>query len=35
MTTAKNRQIQHINPDILSKDPAFTNVISVIGGTQS
>ena len=35
MTTSKNGQVQHINPDALSKNPAFTNVISLVGGTQS
>lgn len=35
MTTTKNRQIQHIDPDVLSKNPAFANLISIIGGTQS
>ena len=34
MTTSKNGQVQPINPDVLSKNPAFTNVISVVGGTQ-
>jgi len=35
MTTSKNGQVRHINPDVLSKSPAFTKVISVVGGTQS
>ena len=35
MTTSKNGQVQHINPDVLSNNPAFTNIISVVGGTQS
>ncbi len=35
MTTSKNGQVQHINPDALSKNPVLTNVISVVGGTQS
>ena len=36
MTPSKNGQVQHIiNPDVLSKNPAFTNVISVVGETQS
>jgi hypothetical protein len=35
MTTSKNGQVQHINPDVLAKNPAFTHVISVVGGIQS
>ena len=35
MTTSKNGQIQHNHPDVLSINPAFTNVLSVVGGTQS
>jgi hypothetical protein len=35
MTTSKNGQVLHINPDVLSKNLAFANVISVVGGTQS
>jgi hypothetical protein len=35
MTTSKNGQIQHINPDVLSKNPVFTKVISIVEGTQS
>ena len=35
MATSKNRQVQHIKPDVLYKNPAFTNVISIAGGTQS
>ncbi|MCL4510247.1 MAG: RidA family protein [Bacteroidetes bacterium] len=34
MTTSKNGQVQHINPDVLSKNPAFTNVISVTGNVK-
>ena len=35
MTTSKNGQVQHINPDGLSKNPAFTNVISVTGNVKT
>jgi len=35
MTTSKSEQVQYINPDVLSKKPAFTQVISIFGGTQS
>jgi enamine deaminase RidA (YjgF/YER057c/UK114 family) len=35
MTTSKNGQVQHINPDVLSKNPAFTNVISVTGNVKT
>jgi hypothetical protein len=35
MTTSKNGQVQHINPDFISKNAAFINVISIVGGTQS
>ena len=35
MTTSKNGQVQHINPDVLSKNPAFTNVISVSGNVKT
>jgi enamine deaminase RidA (YjgF/YER057c/UK114 family) len=35
MTTSKNGQVQHINPDALSKNPAFTNVISVTGNVKT
>ena len=31
MTNPEHRQVQHINPDGLSKNPAFTNVITVTG----
>ena len=31
MTTAASGQVQHINPDDLSKNPAFTNVIVATG----
>jgi hypothetical protein len=30
MTTSKNGQVQHINPDVLSKNPAFNNVIPLL-----
>jgi hypothetical protein len=35
MTTSKNGQVQHVNPDVLSKNPAFTRIISIVGGIQS
>jgi hypothetical protein len=35
MTTSKKGQVQHINPELLSNNPAFTNAISVVGGTPS
>jgi len=35
MTTSQNGQVQHINPDVLSKNPAFTNVISVTGNVKT
>ena len=35
MTTSKNGQVQHINPDVLSKNPAFTNAISVTGNVRT
>lgn len=35
MTTSKNGQVQHVNPDALSKNPAFTNVISVTGNVKT
>jgi len=35
MTTSQNGQVQHINPDGLSKNPAFTNVISVTGNVKT
>ncbi len=35
MTTSKNGQVQHINPDVLSKNPAFTNVISITGNVKT
>jgi enamine deaminase RidA (YjgF/YER057c/UK114 family) len=31
MTTSTHGQVQHINPDDLPKNPAFTNVIVVTG----
>ena len=35
MTTSQNGQVQHINPDVLSKNLAFTNVISVTGNVKT
>jgi enamine deaminase RidA (YjgF/YER057c/UK114 family) len=31
MTTSTHGQVQHINPDDLSKNPAFTQVVTVTG----
>jgi enamine deaminase RidA (YjgF/YER057c/UK114 family) len=31
MTTSTHGQVQHINPDDLSKNPAFTQVVAVTG----
>jgi enamine deaminase RidA (YjgF/YER057c/UK114 family) len=35
MTTSTHGQVQHINPDDLSKNPAFTNVIAVTGQVKT
>jgi enamine deaminase RidA (YjgF/YER057c/UK114 family) len=35
MTTSNGGQVQHINPDVLSKNPAFTNVIVVTGNVKT
>ncbi len=35
MTTSENGQVQHISPDVLTKNFTFTNMISVVGGPQS
>ena len=35
MTTSTHGQVQHINPDDLSKNPAFTNVITVTGPAKT
>jgi enamine deaminase RidA (YjgF/YER057c/UK114 family) len=35
MTTLAHGQVQHINPDDLSKNPAFTNVIVVTGPAKT
>lgn len=35
MKTAIHEQIQHINPDELVKNPAFTNVITVTGPAKT
>jgi enamine deaminase RidA (YjgF/YER057c/UK114 family) len=35
MTTSTHGQVQHINPDDLSKNPAFTNVIVVTGQVKT
>ncbi len=35
MTTLTHGQVQHINPDDLSKNPAFTNVIVVTGQVKT
>jgi hypothetical protein len=35
MTPSKNGQVQYINPDAISKNAAFINVISIVGGTHA
>ncbi len=35
MPTQQNGQVQHINPDVLHKNPAFTNVITVTGNVKT
>ena len=35
MTTPMNGQVQHINPDNLSKNPAFTQVVTVTGPAKT
>ena len=35
MTTSTHAQVQHINPDGLIKNPAFTNVITVTGQVKT
>ena len=35
MTTLIHEQVQHINPDDLVKNPAFTNVITVTGPAKT
>lgn len=35
MTTAQNGQVQHLHPEGLSKNPAFTNVIVVTGNVKT
>lgn len=35
MTTSTNGQVQHINPDDLSKNPAFTQVVAVTGPAKT
>jgi enamine deaminase RidA (YjgF/YER057c/UK114 family) len=35
MTTSTQRQVQHINPDGLIKNPAFTNVVTVTGHVKT
>jgi enamine deaminase RidA (YjgF/YER057c/UK114 family) len=35
MTTSTHGQVQHINPDDLSKNPAFTNVIAMTGQVKT
>ena len=35
MTTSTETQVQHINPDELNKNPAFTNVITVTGPAKT
>jgi enamine deaminase RidA (YjgF/YER057c/UK114 family) len=35
MATSNNGQVQHLNPDDLNKNPAFTNVIVVTGNVKT
>jgi enamine deaminase RidA (YjgF/YER057c/UK114 family) len=35
MTTSTHGQVQYLNPDELSKNPAFTNVITVSGSVRT
>jgi enamine deaminase RidA (YjgF/YER057c/UK114 family) len=35
MTTATHGQVQHINPDDLSKNPAFTQVVAITGPVKT
>lgn len=35
MTAANHGQVRHINPDVLPKNPAFTNVITVSGQVKT
>ena len=35
MTTSTHGQVQHINPDDLSKNPAFTQVVTVAGPAKT
>jgi enamine deaminase RidA (YjgF/YER057c/UK114 family) len=35
MATSTNGQVQHLNPDALHKNPAFTNVIVVTGSVKT
>ena len=35
MTTSHHGQVEHINPESLSKDPAFANVIVVTGQVKT
>ena len=35
MTTSTHAQVQHINPDGLIKNPAFTNVVTVTGHVKT
>ena len=35
MATSTRTQIQHINPDDLNKNPAFTNIITVTGPAKT
>ena len=35
MTTTIHDQVQHINPDGLNKNPAFTNVITITGPAKT
>jgi enamine deaminase RidA (YjgF/YER057c/UK114 family) len=35
MTSSSQGQVEHLNPDTLSKNPAFTNVINVTGPVRT
>jgi len=35
MITSTHGQVQHINPDNLSKNPAFTQVVTVTGPAKT
>ncbi len=35
MTTPNDGQVQHINPDALSKNPAFTQIVTITGPAKT